>query len=73
MKFKEKGFFIEYHCNGKFIGTTLCDSNDRNEIGYYSRKNHFAEEDVLLLNNKKIKKGCNYHTYIYPLCGKKIS
>jgi hypothetical protein len=36
-------------------------------------KNHFAEEDVLLLNNKKIKKGCNYHTYIYPLCGKKIS
>jgi hypothetical protein len=73
MKFKEIGFFIEYHCNGKFVGTTLCDTNNREVIGYYSKLEHFAEEDILLLNNKKIKKGTKYHTYIYPLCGKKTS
>lgn len=70
--FKDIGFFIEYHSNGKFIGTTLTDTNDRPTIGYYSRINHVAETDILLLNNKRIKKGTEYHTYIYPLCGQKV-
>jgi len=69
--FTDIGFFIEYHQNGKFIGTTLIDKNERENIGYYSRVDSIAEEDILLKNNKKIKKGSKYHTYIYPLCGKK--
>jgi len=69
-QFEDLGFFIEYHCEGKFIGTTLTKENNRDTIGYYSRIDSIANEDVLLLNNKKIKKGCKYHTYIYPMCGK---
>ena len=71
-KFEDIGFFIEYHSEGKFIGSILCDTNDRNCIGYYSRINSVAEQDIILDNKKKIKKGTKYHTYIYPLCGKKL-
>jgi hypothetical protein len=69
-KFENIGFFIEYHCEGKFIGTTLTDKNDRDIIGYYSRLDFICNEDILLDNKKKINKGKKYHTYIYPLCGK---
>lgn len=71
-KFEDIGFFIEYHSDGKFLGTTLINENNRNTIGYYSRIDSVAENDVQLLNNKKIKKGMKYHSYIYPMCGKLI-
>jgi len=70
--FEDLGFFIEYHVDNKYIGSLLVDNNDRKEIGYYSRKNEVAEQDILLGKNKVIKKGTKFHTYIYPLCGKKI-
>ena len=71
-KFEDLGFFIEYHVGDKYVGSLLVDTNDRKEIGYYSRIYEVAEQDILLDKNKVIKKGTKFHTYIYPLCGKKI-
>jgi hypothetical protein len=72
-KFEDLGFFIEYHSdNGKFLGTTLTKENDRDSIGYYSRLDFIANEDIILQNNKKIKSGTKYRSYIYPMCGKLI-
>ena len=68
--FKESGFFLEYMIDGKFIGTTLIDTPDREEVGYYGRINAVATED-LKIGKKIIKKGTNYYTRMYPLCGKK--
>tara|TARA_R110000796_G_scaffold40572_6_gene100419 strand:+ start:2533 stop:2754 length:222 start_codon:yes stop_codon:yes gene_type:complete len=68
--FKESGFFLEYMIDGKFIGTTLIDKPDREEVGYYGRINAVATED-LKIGKKIIKKGTNYYTRMYPLCGKK--
>lgn len=70
--FKDIGYFLEYYVDGKFIGTTLLDEPDREEIGYYSRQDAIAEQDIQLQNKKRIKQGTKYYTRIYPLCGRKI-
>ncbi len=69
--FKDLGFFREYFVNGKFIGTVLIDKPDRDIIGYYGRIDATATENIKLQSNKIIKKGTNYYTRIYPLCGEK--
>lgn len=71
-KFEDLGFFIEYHVNNKYVGSITVLENDRDCIGYYSRKDSIANEDIKFKNNKVIKKGTQYHSYIYPLCGKVI-
>lgn len=71
-KFEDLGFFIEYHVNNKYVGSILVIENDRDCVGYYSRKYSIADEDIKFKNNKVIKKGTQYHSYIYPLCGKII-
>lgn len=70
--FKNLGYFREYIKNSKLIGTDIISEPDRDQIGYYSTKKHIASENVILSNNKKIKKGQEYYTRIYPLCGKRI-
>lgn len=70
--FKDIGYFLEYYVDGKFIGTTLLDEPDREEIGYYSRQDAIAEQDIQLQSKKRIKQGTKYYTRIYPLCGRKI-
>jgi hypothetical protein len=70
--FEDLGFFIEYHVNNKYVGSITVIENDRDCIGYYSRKDSIADEDIKFTNNKVIKKGTQYHSYIYPLCGKTI-
>ena len=70
--FEDLGFFIEYHVNNKYVGSIMVIENDRDCIGYYSRKDNVADEDIKFKNNKVIKKGTQYHSYIYPLCGRKI-
>lgn len=54
---------------GKFIGTLLCEKQDR-EIGYYGKQTIVANEDIVLQNKKKIKKGTEFYTRYYPLNGK---
>ena len=67
--FNEIGFFKEYYINNKFIGFTNCEK-DRDIIGYNGRIDETAESDIILFNKKKIKKGTQVRTIIYPLCGK---
>jgi hypothetical protein len=63
------GYFEEYLVQGKFIGTLVCEKQDR-EIGYYGKQVFIAKADIQLDNKKKIKKGQEYYTRYYPLNGK---
>lgn len=71
-QFENKGYFLEYLVDGKYIGATLLEKPDREEVGYYGRVDAIAEENIKLSNNKVIKKGTKYYTRMYPLCGKRI-
>ena len=70
--FKDISYFLEYYVDGKFIGTTLLDEPDREEIGYYSRQDAVAVQNIQLQSKKIIKQGTKYYTRMYPLCGRKI-
>jgi|TARA_B110000495_G_C22909150_1_gene530831 hypothetical protein len=72
-QFEKLGFFIEYMIDTKYIGTINIKQPDREEIGYYGRIDSVANQDILLDNNKRIKKGQSYYTRMYPLCGKYIN
>ena len=72
-QFEKLGFFIEYMIDTKYIGTINIEQPDREEIGYYGRIDSVANQDILLDNNKRIKKGKSYYTRMYPLCGKYIN
>lgn len=69
--FEDLGFFIEYHVDNKYIGSISIVENDRDTIGYYSRIESIATDDIKFKNNKVIKKGTKYVSYVYPMCGKK--
>lgn len=63
------GYFEEYIVNNKFIGTLVCEEQNR-IIGYYGKKISIAKKDIDLQNKKKIKKGTEFYTRYYPLNGK---
>ena len=65
------GYFEEFLIDGKFIGTKICEKQER-EIGYYGKQIKKAEFDFILDNKKRIKKGQEYYTRYYPLNGKII-
>lgn len=64
------GYFEEYFVNGKFIGTLLCKEDKNRKVGYYGKMTKKSNEDIILQNKKKIKKGVEYYTRYYPLNGK---
>jgi hypothetical protein len=64
-------FYKEFYIESKFIGQLPCE-RDREEIGYYGRQKTVLTEDVILTNKKRIKKGTEVNTLIYPFCGKVI-
>lgn len=70
-QFETIGYFLEYVIDTKLIGTKRIDKPDRDEVGYYSRINATATEDIILDNGKKIKSGQDYYTRIYPLNGRR--
>lgn len=71
MDFQELGFITEYWVSGKLKGTIF--KQQKTEIfGYESKKEFLLEEDIVLDNNKKIKKGTFVKTYIVKLNGKKL-
>ena len=72
-QFEKIGYFIEYMIDTKYICTITIEQPDRKEIGYYSRIDSVANQDILLDNKKRIKKGQSYYTRMYPLCGKYIN
>ena len=71
-QFEQLGYFLEYMIDNKYIGSTILDKPDRQEIGYYGRINDIAKEDIILDNKKRIKKGQSFYTRMYPLCGNKL-
>jgi hypothetical protein len=56
----------------KYIGSTILEKPDREEIGYYGRIDEVAAEDIIFSSKKKIKKGQAFYTRMYPLCGNKL-
>jgi hypothetical protein len=69
--FEQGKYFKEFFIANKYIGQLPC-TKDREEIGYYGRKYELLQEDIILTNKKKIKKGTEVNTIIYPVCGKII-
>lgn len=69
--FEQLGYFKEYYSENKFLGT-VSSEKDREEIGYYGKKQEITSEDIYLENKKKIKKGTKVFTVIYPINGRSI-
>ena len=69
--FEIVGYFKEYYIENKFIGTLNCEK-DSDVIGYYSKKKITLEKDLILDNKKKLKKGQEVYTILFPLNGGKI-
>lgn len=70
--FKNIGYHIDYFKNKKYIGSIRVAEPDRKEIGYNGRIHSIAKEDIIF-KNRKIKKGEEYYTELFPLCGKKLN
>jgi len=68
--FETFGYFKEYYINNTFVGTIQCEK-DRDTYGYYGKRFKILKEDILLDNKKKIKKGIEVNTMLFPLNGKK--
>lgn len=67
--FEQGKYFKEFFIGNKYMGQLPC-TKDREEIGYYGRQYMTLQEDVVLTNRKKLKKGTEINTIIYPVCGK---
>jgi hypothetical protein len=74
-QFELKGFDVDYFIDGKYMGSMKIEKQDREVFGYYGRKYHVAETDLIINKGRKtskIKKGTEYYTELQALCGKTI-
>lgn len=69
MEFETHGYIKEYWVDDKSIGTIKCEK-DRDKFGYYGRKTEVLSQDIVLSNRKKIKKGQEVVTMLFPICGR---
>jgi len=72
-QFEKLGYFLEYMIDDNYIGSTILENPDREQIGYYGRIDEVATEDIIFKNKKRIKKGQSFYTRMYPLCGKYLN
>jgi len=63
------GYIIEYYKGTKFIGSINTDVKDREDVGYMGKITQVATKDIHF-KNKKIKKGEEFFTILYPLNGR---
>lgn len=70
VEFETHGYFLEFRIRQRYIGSLKLDKPDRKTVGYFGRKQYILEEDVYLDNKKKIKKGTEVDTWMYPICGR---
>jgi hypothetical protein len=68
--FKQLGYFKEYYQNGKLLGLLFYVEKDRDKFGWFGQKDEITEQDIILSNNKKIKKGTKVQTQLHIICGK---
>lgn len=66
--FNKLGYFKEYYIDNKFIGTIPCDK-DREIFGFFGKMNEVLESEIILSNNRKIKKGAYVQTMLFEFCG----
>jgi hypothetical protein len=72
MQFETIGYSKDYYTlDKKYIGSLVCEK-DREVYGYLGRKIEILEEEIIL-RKKKIKKGTELITEIFPLNGKIIN
>jgi len=67
--FEQLGFFRDYFVDGKFVGSVKLNDYE-GQIGYYSKKTLVVENEIVLDNKRKIKKGTTTYHFTYPLNGK---
>lgn len=70
VKFEHLGYAVDYHVNGKYVGSINIQEKDREVVGWAGKKHGIAEENIKFSNRKVIKVGTPYYTFLYPLCGK---
>lgn len=71
MRFETIGYSKDYYTlDKKYIGSLVCEK-DRDIFGYLGRQKELLTED-LIIKKKKIKKGTELLTEIFPLNGRII-
>ena len=71
MEFEIVGYSKDYYTRDKkYIGSLVC-KKDRDVFGYLGRKKELLTED-LIIKRKKIKKGNEVLTELFPLNGRII-
>jgi hypothetical protein len=71
MQFKTVGYSKDFYTlDRKYIGSLVCEK-DREVYGYLGRKKEILAEDIIL-RKKKINKGTELLTEIFPLNGRII-
>lgn len=63
------GYTIEYYKGSRYVGRINTDTKDREYVGYRGKITKTATKDIYF-KNKKIKKGEEFFTILYPLNGR---
>ena len=63
------GYTIEYYKGSRYVGRINTDAKDREHVGYRGKITQTATKDIHF-KNKKIKKGEEFFTILYPLNGR---
>jgi hypothetical protein len=70
--FENLGYYKDlFALDNKYLGQ-IDSVKDSQELGYYSRTKQIANEDIIMKNGKKIKKGQEYISELRQYCGKVI-
>jgi len=70
--FENLGYYKDlFALDNKYLGQ-IDSVKDSEELGYYSRTKQIANEDIIMKNGKKIKKGQEYISELRQYCGKVI-
>lgn len=67
-KYEHIGYYEEFYINGKFIGTIPVQRPDDRKIGYDGKQTMVVNETIICDNKKKIKKGTQVYSMVFPLC-----
>lgn len=63
------GYSVSYYQNGKYVGYVTTSEPDREQFGYYGRREEVLEQDVIV-GKKKIRKGTVVKTELQKICGR---
>jgi hypothetical protein len=68
--FEILGYTKEYFIKNKLIGNIVVQEPDRKVYGYEGKVKEVLQDDIVLKNQKVIKKGTEVTTEIMPICGR---